>query len=288
MQLGTYQLGPNDTPENGIYTGDAMALAEAIPDESVDLVVTSPPYDGLRDYNGYAWDFRGIANQLIRALKPGGVIVWIVGDQTVDGDETGSSFRQALYFKSHGLKLWDTMIYHTDKPPMTHRRYQACFEYMFVLSKGAPTTFNPLMDRARNAGSERRGITYRKDSSTKLSPQSKGGRVSESVIREAIWRIPSGHAKSTIDAGVMQLHPATFPERLAYDHVYTWSNAGDIVLDPFMGSGTVAKVSKLQGRYCLGFEISDEYARFARERVRNTQPPLFVPEPEQLVFGVND
>jgi DNA modification methylase len=136
---------PNDFV-NKIICGDCLEVMKKIPDGSVDLVLTSPPYDNLRTYNGYNFDFEGIAKELHRVTKDGGVIVWVVGDATIKGSETGTSFKQALYFKEIGFNLHDTMIYHKNNyPPLTHNRYEQCFEYMFVFSKRYLKSFNPIM-----------------------------------------------------------------------------------------------------------------------------------------------
>jgi site-specific DNA-methyltransferase (adenine-specific) len=276
--LGPYRLGYDPADDNaGIYTGDAIELLKVLPDESIDLVVTSPPYDDLRTYGGHSWDFFSIAKQLIRVIKPGGVIVWVVADQTKNGSESGNSFKQALYFKTQGLNLWDTMIYHTDKSPMNDRRYQACFEYMFVFSKGKPKTFNPLKRPARYSGKKVSNQFNRNTDGTMKPKTGSAVVIADEVIKESIWYIPSGNQKSTKDKIAFQ-HPATFPEKLARDHIHSWSNPGDIVLDPFMGSGTTGKAAYQQGRRYLGFEIHAEYSEIARKRLHQTQAPLFTVE----------
>ena len=138
---------------NKIYCADnVIFMKENIPSNFIDLTVTSPPYDNLRAYNGYSWDFESVAQELYRITKDGGVVVWVVGDATIKGSETGTSFKQALYFKEIGFKLHDTMIYQSDKPPLTHNRYEQKFEYMFVFSKGRPKTFNPIMEKCKCVG----------------------------------------------------------------------------------------------------------------------------------------
>ena len=142
-----------ELPINQIICGDCVEVMKSWPEECIDLTVTSPPYDDLRDYRGYTFDFESIARELYRVTKPGGVVVWVVGDATINGSETGTSFRQALYFKDVcGFKLHDTMIYKkkASRFPDTNRYYQV-FEYMFVFSKGTPKTFNLIRDR-RNLG----------------------------------------------------------------------------------------------------------------------------------------
>ena len=130
---------------NKIYNEDCLEGMRGIPDGSVDLTVTAPPYDNLRTYNGFAWDFEGVAKELFRVTKHGGVVVWVVGDQTIKGNETGTLFRQALFFKDCGFNLHDTMIWKKTNPiPLTHNRFEQSFEYMFVFSKGSPKTFNPI------------------------------------------------------------------------------------------------------------------------------------------------
>jgi site-specific DNA-methyltransferase (adenine-specific) len=234
-----------------------MARLEA---GSVDLTVTSPPYDNLRSYNGYSFDFEAVAKELYRITKDGGVVVWVVGDATIDGSETGTSFRQALFFKEIGFNLHDTMIYqkHNFSNPSSNR-YHQIFEYMFVFSKGKPKTFNALKDRpnveAGKIGSWGKN-TSRQVDGTMVERKRKMN--TEFGMRYNIWRIKTE---------MKPLHPAPFPEELARDHVLSWSNPGDVVYDPFMGSGTTAKVAIETGRKYLGSEISSEYWEIAQKRI---------------------
>ena len=227
--------------------GDCLELMKDIPDGSIDLTVTSPPYDNLRTYNGNIeqWSFekfQGIAKELYRVTKQGGVVVWVVGDATVKGSETGTSFKQALYFKDIGFNLHDTMIWEKDGCvyPETNR-YYPIFEYMFILSKGKPKTCNQIIDRKnKNFGQkiDRKRKSRLADGS--FIPTSSFGsnkKTKEFGVRYNIWKYGMGGAKGTKDK-IAYKHPATFPEQLAQDHIISWSNENDIVLDCFMGSGT--------------------------------------------------
>jgi DNA modification methylase len=236
---------------------DTMAL---MPDGSIDLTVTSPPYDNLRDYNGYSFDFEPIARELYRVTKDGGVVVWVVGDATINGSETGTSFRQALFFMSLGFNLHDTMIYqkHNFSNPSSNR-YHQIFEYMFVFSKGKPKTFNALKDRpnveAGKIGSWGKN-TSRQVDGTMVERSRKVN--TEFGMRYNIWRMKTE---------MKPLHPAPFPEALAEDHILSWSNAGDLVYDPFLGSGTTALCARRLGRNYVGSEISEEYCLVAKARL---------------------
>jgi site-specific DNA-methyltransferase (adenine-specific) len=239
-----------------------------------EVTITSPPYDGLRRYadgSGLRWDFdvfREAATQLRRVTKPGGVVVWVVGDMTVDGSETGTSFKQALYFKNIGFRLHDTMIYRTDKPPMNHNRYEPRFEYMFVLSKGRPAVFNPIKVPCSNAGNSRNVPRYmRRDGpGDSLKRANLHIPVKPERIRGNIWYYPTGRGGTTNDKMAFE-HPAVFPEGLALDHIKSWSNPGDLVFDPFVGSGTVAKMAKLSFRRWVGAEASAEYCELTKRRL---------------------
>lgn len=251
---------------NKIYNMDCVAGMQMLPDNSIDLTVTSPPYDNLRTYNGFTWDFEATARELYRITKQGGVVVWIVADATIKGSETGSSFKQALFFKDCGFNLHDTMIW--DKGGVTFPcplRYHNCFEYMFVFSKGKPSVVNLIEDRANIYGGTTIHGTDRQPSGA-TTPQSGNGkrRVKEIGARFNVWRMPPCRS-NTERTG----HPAQFPETLARDHIISWSNEDDIVLDPFMGSGTTAVACvKLNRRY-IGFEISSQYIDIAKARLKS-------------------
>lgn len=246
----------------GIICGDSSEVLKTLDSESIDLVVTSPPYDNLRTYNGYSFDFETIAAELVRTLKPGGVIVWVVGDATVNGSETGTSFKQALYFMGLGLNLHDTMIYQKSVPPMNDRRYQHSFEYMFVFSKGIPTTYNPIMVD-KNYNDKRKSKNFHRYAN---GDYAKGfsNPASNKKPRENIWKIFAAGGSSD---KIASQHPAIFPEQLAADHIRSWSNEGDTVLDPFNGSGTTTKMAYQLNRNYIGIEISQEYCDIANKRL---------------------
>ena len=252
-----------------IYHGDNVATMATFPDSSIDLVVTSPPYDSLRAYGGHEWDFEGVAQQLWRVIKLGGVVVWVVADATVNGSETGTSFRQALRFMEIGFRLHDTMIYRKMSLsfPETNRYYPN-FEYMFVLSKGQPSTTNLIADKQNTQAMNRiTGTQREKDGS--LSPMCgtrKGNDIKPLGVRWNVWEYMTGKGH-TAEESYAHDHPAMFPESLARDHILSWSNEGDIVLDPFSGSGTTAKMAKHNGRRAVGIEINLEYCEIAANRL---------------------
>ena len=244
-----------------IVCGDNTEVLSGFPAECVDLVVTSPPYDDLRTYGGHSWNFETLAAQLVRVLKPGGVIVWVVADATVNGSETLTSMRQAIHFKDVcGLNVHDTMIYGKLNPiPLTHNRYEQEWEYAFVLSKGRPQRWNPMKERTLGAGKK----------TLRFNEQEKGGSTrarneitttAETKQRGNIWHYVTANGE-TGD------HPAPFPESLAKDHIASWSNPGDVVLDPFSGSGTTCKAAKELNRQWCGIEINPEYCAIAEARL---------------------
>ena len=246
--------------------GDCLELMKELPDKSIDLVVTSPPYDNLRTYNGTLnWSFeifKPIAKELSRVLKDGGVIVWVVGDATNNGSETGTSFKQALYFKEEcGLNLHDTMIWQKTNPmpKVKTKRYFDCFEYMFVFSKGKPSTFNPIMVDCKMGGK-----TY---NSTVKNIGGEHGRTKKEFVlnnqryKNNIWEIAIAQNKTE--------HPAVFPFSLVVDHITTWSNENDTILDPFMGSGTTGVACVNTGRKFIGIELDDGYFEIAKQRIES-------------------
>ena len=254
---------------NHIYHGDCVDVMRTFPEGVIDLTVTSPPYDNLRTYKGYTFNFEEIAKELYRVTKQGGVVVWVVGDATIKGSETGTSFRQALYFKEIGFNLHDTMIYHKDNPAPVggHNRYYQAFEYMFVLSKGKPKTFNPILTPRRNKWNDKRTVRYRGVTRNKDGEfEKKLVKVNEMVKKQNLWTYVVSGGSSSTDR-IAHQHPAIFPEKLAEDHVLSWSNEGDIVLDPMCGSGTTCKMAKLNGRNYIGIDIAEEYVEMARRRV---------------------
>jgi len=252
---------------NKIYNEDCLDTMAKMPDNFINLTVTSPPYDNLRQYNGYSFDFESIAKELFRVTKQGGVVVWVVGDETVKGSETGTSFKQALFFKEIGFNLHDTMIYQKSNPiPIQHNRYQPCFEYMFILSKGKPNAFNPIMENTVNP-SGKLTITQREKDGSKNHGSGYGYKRNSKRYRHNVWKYNVGKNQTTKDSVAFE-HPAIFPEQLANDHIISWSNEGDLVYDPFMGSGTVAKMCILNNRNWIGSEISSEYCEIIEERIK--------------------
>jgi site-specific DNA-methyltransferase (adenine-specific) len=253
---------------NKIYQGDCLEVMKDIPDNSVDLTVTSPPYDNLRTYNGnnalwgeHVW--KAVIKYLYRVTKDGGVVVWVVGDATIKGSETGTSFKQALWAKECGFNLHDTMIYAKNSyMPLTHNRYEQSFEFMFIWSKGKPKTFSPLKIPCITAGTKRQrggskadGVSYaerKRDEQTTVNAEKQ---------RPNVWVYDVGKNEKTI-------HPAPFPYQLAHDHIISWSNEGDTVLDPFMGSGTTAVACINTNRKFIGIELEQKYVEIANKRIK--------------------
>lgn len=246
---------------NEIRHGDCTQVMKEILNGSIDMVLTSPPYDNLRSYHGYTFDFEGIANELYRVLKDGGVCVWIVGDATIKGSETGTSFKQALYFKEIGFNLHDTMIYQKSTPPLTHNRYEQNFEYMFVLSKGRPKTFNGITVE-RKYPDRRKAKAFGKNPDNSVDVGFSSNK--DKVLKTNVWNMFAAGGSSD---KIASNHPAIFPEQLAEDHILSWSNEGDIVLDPMAGSGTTLKMAQKNNRRFIGIEISQEYIDIINKRL---------------------
>lgn len=247
-----------------LYNGDAAEELKKIDDESIDLVLTSPPYDNLRSYQGFgdSWNhakFCEIASELTRVLKKGGVIVWVVNDKTEKGSETGTSFRQALKFMELGLNLSDTMIWEKSNPlpQVKQPRYNQVFEYMFIFSKGTPKTFNPIMVPCKCAGQNYDSTC--KNIGGENGRTEKHFKINKEKVDSNIWTMAVAQNKT--------IHPATFPLELALRHIKSWSNEGDIVLDPFMGSGTTGLAAIDLNRDFIGIEINDEYYGLSKERI---------------------
>lgn len=279
---------------NKIICGDAAEVMAGWPNECIDLTVTSPPYDpvepdddgnlityprqGLRDYEGYTWDFVSIARQLWRVTKRGGVLVWVVGDITVNGSETCTPDHQKLYFRKLGFKVHDTMIYGKENfIPLSHNRYEPQFEFMFIFSKGAPSVFNPIKVMSKFSGKTIKRSRKVYDNHSRR-PET-DGRTNKQKTRGNIWIYKvGGHGTKTF--------PAAMPEALAHDHIISWSNPGDLVADPFIGSGTTAKMAYLLERNYVGIDISPTYCEIAQRRVAAAVMPILekIKTPKQSAF----
>ncbi|MDD4847816.1 MAG: site-specific DNA-methyltransferase [Bacteroidales bacterium] len=264
MDLGKYEI-------NNIYNVDCLEGMRSLPECCIDLVVTSPPYDNLRNYNGYSFDFEEISRELYRVMKKGGVVVWVVGDKIKNGDRTLTSFKQCLYFQEIGFNVHDVMIYKKKNTPfMRSNAYTNCYEFMFIFSKEKVATFNPLKTKTARSGFE------------KLVSNKKADGINNKVVAELkeektltnIWEYAVGLGGSTNDKIAFQ-HTAIFPEKLAQDHILSWTNEGDLVFDPMSGSGTTCKMAKLNNRNFLGMEISKEYTELSVKRLSMIQPRLF-------------
>jgi len=257
---------------NKIYNMDCLEGLKLLDDNSIDLTVTSPPYDNLRTYKGFSWDFEGVAKELYRVTKDGGVVVWVVGDATIKGSETGTSFKQALYFMECGFNLHDTMIYEKNGAGAvgSNKCYLQNFEYMFVFSKGKINTFNLIYDRENKVVGSMKTNTNRDKFTADNGRKYREIETKKFGRRFNVWKYEqtSGHDEFS------KKHPAPFPEQLAQDHILSWSNEGDLVLDPFMGSGTTAKMAKLNNRNYIGFEISKDYCDLAEKRINDQEAQM--------------
>ena len=271
---------------NKTYNESCLETMSKMPDNFIDCTVTSPPYDDIRNYNkkikglsdefnGYSFPFEEIAKELFRVTKKGGVVVWVINDATHKGSETLNSFRQALFFKEVGFRMHDTMIYRKLNPmPNAGKRYQQMFEYMFVLSKGSPKTTNISLRERSNKCEDKR--TYRK----KKFSRNKDGDFNENdyYVKEMvpdynIWDFYVGWGNTTKDDVAFE-HPAIFPEELAKRHIESWTNEGELIYDPFMGSGTTSKMSILSNRNYIGSELSEEYCIIESKRLPQIQSKL--------------
>jgi len=253
---------------NKIYNENNLDTMARMPDNFIDLTVTSPPYDNLRDYKGYSFEFEEVAKELYRVTKLGGVVVWVVGDATKDGSESGTSFRQALYFMQLEFKLHDTMIFRKKNPmPQTHNRLDQCFEYIFCFSKGKPKTFNPILEDTLTFGTVKKRMQERKSSleGKSVSRQRdentivKAKRYKTNILEYAVGVEPEHETGN---------HPAIFPQDLPKEQIFMWSNEGDLVYDCFGGSGTTAKMAHLMKRNWILSEISKEYSDLAAKRLK--------------------
>lgn len=242
-----------------LLVGDSACEMSLMDSDLFDLVVTSPPYDGLRTYGGLVWDFESTAKEMFRIIKPGGVCCWVVSDAVIDGSESLTSFRQAIYFKDVcGFKVSDTLIWkkvHVAAP--NSRQYHQMHEYVFVLSKGIPKTFNPIKDRPNKyAGKSPFGHNSKRNPDGEMKVTSERKPIADFGKRSNVWE---GNSRAQENPCAKLQHPAMMPKWLARDLILSWSNVGDLILDPFLGSGTVAMEGLKVGRKVVGIERNGDY-----------------------------
>lgn len=251
---------------NNVTAGNCVDVLKDFDEKSIDLTVTSPPYDNLRTYKGFVFPFKEIAKELYRVTKEGGVVVWVVADATIKGSETGTSFEQALYFKEIGFNLHDTMIFQKQNPiPQIYRkRYNNVFEYMFVFSKGIVKTHNSIMIDTLHGGLKLNGTTYKNYSKGEQKRKKLAKPVKDKKIKGNIWEYVVGKKAEDQEA---KGHPAPFPSALVRDHILSWTNKDDIVLDPMCGSGTTCKVAVQHNRNYIGIDMSEDYCEMAKSRI---------------------
>ncbi len=269
---------------NKIYNEDCLRTMNNMEDNFLDLTITSPPYSDLRDYKKYDWNFESVAKELFRVTKQGGVLIWVIGDKTKNGTEELVPYKQCLFLNSVGFNVWDTMIYAKNNCPFpANVRYNQQFEFMFVFSKGNIKTFNPIKESKSEKAIEKikkgnisfksksfrnkDGSITRADSDIRMLNRIEISGKKLEKTKSNVWFYNSGYMVSSKDKFSFE-HPATFPEKLAEDHILSWSNINDIVYDPFCGSGTTVKMAKLNGRNFIGSEISNEYCDIIRKRIQ--------------------
>lgn len=256
-------MADSSPSQRGFYIADCVEFMRTLGDNAIDLTITSPPYDNLRNYNGYRFDFRAVADGLYRITKHGGVVVWVVGDK-INGGRTLTSFEQGLYFRDIGFLMHDVMIYQKKNTPfMRSNAYTNCYEYMFVLSKGKPSVFNPIKEPTKRHGEEMLVCNKKADGVNRKVR----GTLKREKTKTNIWQYAVGLGGTTRDK-IAFAHPAIFPEKLAEDHVLSWTNPGALVFDPMCGSGTTCKMAHLNERNYIGVDISPEYIAIAEERMR--------------------
>lgn len=255
---------------NKVYTKDCLKLMKDMKSNFVDLTVTSPPYDNLRNYNGYKFHFEDIAKELFRVTKQGGVVVWVIGDRIYKGNRSLTSFKQALFFQEVGFNVHDVMIYRKKNTPfMRTNAYTNCYEFMFVFTKGSPAKFNPLKKKSVRHGLEKMPVNKKADGVNNKVLR----RLNKEKTLTNIWEYAVGLGGTTSDRIAFN-HPAVFPEKLAEDHILSWTKEGDLVFDPMCGSGTTCKMAKVHNRKYIGVDISEEYCKIAKERIQGAKTQL--------------
>lgn len=253
---------------NSIYNENCIETLNRMPDDFLDMTLCSPPYDNLRSYNGFDLPLDRIIQGLYKKTKPGGVVIWVVGDKTENGSESLTSFDQAIAFvREGGFKLHDTMLYVKNNPIPSDcgKRYRQSFEYMFCFSKGVPKTFNAITEPTKSAGKKIKAFRITQEGRGNVPAEDIGRQIKKERKASNIFTYNVGTSSAT--DRIAFRHPAIFPEKLAEDQIKTWTEKGDLVYDCFMGSGTTAVASCNTGRNFIGSEISEEYVEIANERL---------------------
>ena len=260
---------PRKMVNEGFFTANCIDFMDSMPCECIDLIITSPPYDNLRNYKGYKFDFERIASGMYKVIKEGGIVVCVVGDK-INGGRSLTSFRQGIYFQEIGFNMHDVMIYEKKNTPfMRSNAYTNSYEFMFILSKGKPKTFNPIKEKTVRNGYEMVVFNKGADGINRKNLKE----LKTEKTRTNIWKYAVGLGGTTSDKIAFK-HPAVFPEKLAQDHILSWSNEGELVFDPMCGSGTTCKMAFLSKRKYLGVDISDEYINIAKTRLLEAQKAL--------------
>jgi site-specific DNA-methyltransferase (adenine-specific) len=267
-----------------LYLADCRDVLPTL--SGINGAITSPPYENLRAYGSAPpCDTFAVIREIAAVLGMGGVCMWNVADQVVNGGESGTSFKQALHAMDCGLRLHDTMIYCKEGVTFPDsNRYHPAFEYMFVFSKGVPRHFNGIADwRNKWGGSPMHG-TDRQPSGDVTPINGIGRPVLSYGLRRNWWPLANAYTGET------KGHPAPMPYEMAAGHVLTWTAPGDTVLDPFMGSGTTGIACARLGRRFVGIEIEPRYFDLACRRIERAerQPDLFMhyaqtPRPARVV-----
>jgi site-specific DNA-methyltransferase (adenine-specific) len=256
-----------------IIHNDCVSEMATLPDNCIPLTVTSPPYDKLRRYGGQRWSFETfekVARQLFRLTMPGGVVLWVVQDGTVDGSLTGTSARQWLYFQQIGFDLNSVLILATRGWRSQTSRYANQFHFGFVLSKGRPRAFHPIRDRINSTAGQRLRCSRRSASGEAVTTYNGDRRLGLHGYRANVWFYDVGGGKSTKDRYASR-HEALMPEQMARDLIISWSRPGDLIFDPFCGAATTCKMALLSHRHYLGIEAHALYYRLALRRMRDAQ-----------------
>lgn len=261
---------------NEIYCIDCVEGMKKIPDNSVDIVVTSPPYDGIRDYNGFNFDLHETGRGLIRILKEGGIVAMVIQDQTKNFGKTLTSFKTIIdWCDNIGFKLFECVIYrkHGSEGAWWTNRFRVDHEYMPIFLKGEkPQYFNKenLKVPSIHGGKVMTG------SGSRRTDGKTNARVTRPIntmkCRGTIWNYLMAGDKDPIK----RQHPAPFPDQIPLDFIECFCPPGGVVLDPFMGSGSTAVAAKKLNRKYIGFDTSEEYIKIAHARLRNTETQLKV------------